>query len=241
MKKVKFVVVFFVIAGLLFTSCNGLSDNAAQTENDRAEITVTGTGQVFIIPDIAYINVGVRSQGDAVSEAIAQNNEQAQAIKNTLVAEGVADNDIQTSNFNVYQQSDYDFQGNPTRTYYSVENTVYVTVRQIENLGSILDAVGRSGANNIYGVNFDAADKSDAQTSARALAVQSAQKQAGEIAQAAGVELGELIAISSGATTTSSSFYGYGMGGGGGMAESIPISSGQLPVNAQVVLTYAIK
>lgn len=240
MNKKTRIYLLLIIPTLIFASCAG-SSNAGNTNRNPAVITVTGTGQVYVIPDVAYINVGVRSQGVTVTEAIAYNNDQAQAIKTTLISEGVADSDIQTSNFNVYQQSDYDYQGNPTRTYYSVENTVYVTVRQIEDLGDILDAVGRGGANNIYGVNFDVEDKSEAQTSARALAVQAAQAQAGELAHAAGVELGDLISISSGATTISQNYYGYGIGGGGGMAESVPISSGQLPVNAQVVLTYEIK
>lgn len=240
MKKNLQLIIVLTVFSVLLVSCAG-GGTPVDENADQAVITVTGTGQVFVIPDVANISVGVRTKGDTVSEAIALNNDQAQAIKNTLMAEGVAENDIQTSNFNVYQQSDYDFQGNPTSIYYSVENTVYVIVRQIENLGNILDAVGRSGANNIYGVNFDVEDKSEAQTNARALAVQSAQAQALELANAAGVEMGELISISSGATTTSPNYYGYGVGGGGAMAESVPISSGQLPVNAQVTLTFAIK
>jgi uncharacterized protein YggE len=187
-----------------------------------------------------YINIGVRSQGATVIDAIAINNGQANAIQTALVEQGVAEEDIQTSNFNVYQQSDYDYQGSPVNTYYSVENTVYVTVRQLENLGNVLDAVARSGANNIYGVNFDVEDKSAAQSAARELAVQSGQAQAQELAQAAGFELGELISITSSATSTTP-FYGYGMGGGGGKAESVPISTGQIPINAQVEMTYAIK
>ncbi len=241
MKKTIQIVALLGLSAMLFTACTGGGPAVSGGGDEPATLSVTGTGQVFVIPDIAHINIGVRTQGATVSEAIAANNVQAQQIKDTLVAEGTAEEDIQTSSFNVYQQFDYDFQGNPTDSYFSVENSVFVTVRDIANLGKVLDAVGRSGANNIYGVNFDVEDKLPAQSSARNLAVQAAQAQAEELAQSAGVELGELLSINSTATTTSQNVYGYGMGGGAAMAENVPISSGQMPINAQVTLTYEIK
>jgi uncharacterized protein YggE len=240
MKILKNSILISTIALLLFNSCSASSAPVAIERDTDAIITVTGTGQMDVEPDVGMINIGVRSQGATVVDAIAINNQQSNAIQTALSGQGVAGEDIQTSNFNVYQQSDYDFQGNPVSTYYSVENTVYVTVRQLENLGDILDAVARSGANNIYGVNFDAEDKSQAQTAARKLAVQSAQAQAIELAEAAGVELGEMVSITT-SPAASTPFYGYGMGGGGGMAESVPISTGMIPIIVQVEITYRIK
>ena len=240
MKKIKSIALVLGVFSLLMSSCSGSGVSVGGQNAEIAAITVSGSGQVFVVPDLGYIDIGVRSQGTTVIEAIAINNEQAKAIQTALIEEGVEEKDIQTSYFNVYQQSDYDFQGNPVNTYYSVENTVHVTVRQLEKLGEILDAAARGGANNIYGVNFDVQDKSEAQSAARELAVQAAQTQAQELVQAAGFELGDLISISSLPTSTTP-FYGYGIGGGGGMAESVPIASGQVPINAQVEMKFAIK
>jgi len=240
MKKKFSIVLMFSAISLVLCSCSTPGGAATAKSTRTATITATGSGQVYVIPDTGYVNIGVRSKGETVVEAIAVNNNQANAIQTALKEQGIEENDIQTSNFNVYQQSDYDNQGNPTITYYMVENSVYITIRNLDNLGKVLDAVARSGANNIYGVNFDLQDKSDAQSQARKLAVQSAQAQALELAQAAGVELGDLISI----TTSSSSvtpYYAYGIGGGGGMAESVPIASGQMPIEAQVEMTFAIK
>jgi len=213
---------------------------AGGTNQPAPSISVSGSGQVNVTPDIAYINVGVRSEGDTVSEALELNNQQAHAIKDTLMEEGVAEEDIQTSSFNVYPQSEYDFQGQPTRDFFSVENVVYVTVRNLDNLGQILDAVARSGANNIYGINFDVQDKTEAQAAARELAVESAQRQAQELADAAGVELGGLISIST-SQSVPSPYYGYAYGMGGGGDGSVPVASGQMQINAQVTLVYAIQ
>jgi uncharacterized protein len=238
MKKIMWFGLFLGTLSLVLNACS--SPGSVGRIEEQIVVRVTGEGEVFVAPDIGYINIGVRSKGNTVSEAIASNNELAKSIQASLLEQDVEEKDIQTSNFNVYQQSDYDFNGNPTNIYYSVENTVNVTVRQIDKMGAILDAAARGGANNIYGVYFDVQDKSEALSTARLMAVQSAQAQALELAAAAGEELGKLISIDS-STTSPEPNYGYGMGGGGGMAESVPIASGQITVSAQVHLTFAIK
>ena len=65
-----------------------------------------------------------------------------------------------------------------TGTTYTVNNTVYVTVRDLQVLGKLLDVVVRSGANSINGITFDVVDKSRAISEARRLAVESARSQA---------------------------------------------------------------
>lgn len=207
------------------------------------QISVVASGLVYATPDIAYINVGVRSQADTVAEALELNNAQATAIKDTLVGQGVDEKDIQTSSFNVYPQSDYDQTGSITRTYFSVENNVYVSVRKLESLGVVLDAVAKSGANNIYGITFDVQDKTTAQSTARTMAVEAARKQAQELAVAAGVELGDILSISS-YSSYAQPYYGMGMGGGGAEAafsQAVPIAAGQMQVNAEVTMVFKIK
>jgi uncharacterized protein len=206
------------------------------------QVSVVGSGLVYVTPDIAYINIGVRSQANTVVDALQQNNAQAQAVKDTLTSAGVAEKDIQTSSFNVYPQSDFDAQGKIVRTYFTVENNVYVTVRNLDSLGKVLDAVAKSGANNIYGITFDVQDKTKAQSEARKLAVDSASTQAKELAAAAGVELGNILMISS-TTGYTQPYYGQGMGGGGGADASVavPIAAGQMQITADVTMSYAIK
>jgi uncharacterized protein YggE len=207
------------------------------------QVSVVGSGLVYVTPDVAYINVGVRSQADTVAAALDLNSAQAKTIKDTLVAQGVDEKDIQTSSFNVYPQSDYDTMGKIVRTYFSVENNVYVTVRNLDSIGKVLDAVAKSGANNIYGITFDVQDKTAAQSTARKLAVDSARVQAQELAAAAGVELGDIIMISSTSGYTQP-YYGQGMGGGGGGAAfstAVPIAAGQMQVTSDVTLVFAIK
>lgn len=206
------------------------------------QISVSGSGSVFVVPDIAYIYVGVRSQAATVAEALRDNNQLAQDIKSTLMALDIDEKDVQTSSFSVYPQQ-YDQYGNPTETYYVVENTVYVTVRNLDKLSTILDLVAKTGANSINGIYFDVADKSTALEQARKLAVEDGKQKAAQVASAAGVTLGELINISLISGGSSYLYEGKGMGGGGmGYADvQVPVSTGQITISTDVTLVYELK
>ncbi|MEM5774567.1 MAG: SIMPL domain-containing protein, partial [Anaerolineaceae bacterium] len=138
--------------------------------NQIPQLAVNGNGQVYIVPDLAYINIGVHSEADDVQTALSENNTQAQAIRQTLTSMGVADEDIQTTAFNVYPTQQYDPMGQPLGLKYVVDNSVLVTVRDLSNLGSLLDSAVQSGANTINSITFDANDKAAAYTQARKIA-----------------------------------------------------------------------
>ncbi len=207
-------------------------------------INVVGSGQVYLVPDVAYIYVGVHSQSENVTTALNDNNDQAKQVTDALKELGVEQKDIQTTSFNIYPQQQYEpGTGNVTGTLYVVDNTVYVTVRDLKRLGELLDTVVRSGANSINGINFDVVDKEKAQSDARELAITNARKQAEELAKVSGLTLGDIQTISTGYTSSPMAKEMYGMGGGGGMAAAsdTPVSAGQLVLSAEVSVTYQVK
>lgn len=213
---------------------------AASTPEQLRTLNVSGNGKVYVVPDMAYVYVGVRTEAEDVASALSANNEQAQAITNLLKGRGVAEKDIQTSAFNVYPTQEFGPNGEVIRTKYVVENTVFITVRDLSQLGSLLDAVVRAGANNIYGISFDVADRAKAEAEARRLAVEDAKARAQELATAAGVTLGEVQNVSvysSGSPIPLYEAKGMGMGGGG----SAPIAAGQLVISADANITYTIR
>jgi uncharacterized protein len=202
-------------------------------------INVSGTGQVMLTPDIAYINIGVTTEGEDAAQALDQNNERVQGVISALRAQGVAAEDIQTSFFNIYPSQNFDREGQPMDTRYVVNNTVFVTVRNLNNLGQLLNVVVTSGANTINGITFDLADRSEALSQARAQAVTNARDLAEELAIAAGLELGEIQTIS----TVTGFVPGpvFGRGAGEAMAADVPISTGQLTITADVNVVFQIQ
>ncbi|MBN2047458.1 MAG: SIMPL domain-containing protein [Anaerolineaceae bacterium] len=249
MKKLTVVSILIVIFAMLLGACaprdavvSGAASSDAETQRT---INVTGAGEVYLTPDIGYVTVGTHVENENVSDAVNESNQLTDDIVAALTKEGIAEKDIQTSSFNVYLQDKWISDSQPTVKTYMVENMLSITVRDLDVLGKVLEAALNAGANAVYNIQFDVADKSEALENARRLAVENAAVQAEQFANAADVELGEMISISasSGTTIMPLSMGGYGMGGGAAMdmvEESVPVSSGQIVVRVSASVLYEI-
>jgi uncharacterized protein YggE len=228
------------ILALTLAACSGQNATTSDTQTDHI-ISVTATGQVPIQPDIAFITIGVHSSSEDVAIALNENSRQIDRVTQILKDQfQIAENDIQTANFNLYGQDQFNSMGEQIVTY-SVDNSVYVTVRNLDMLGEILNAVVQNGANSIWGIQFDIADKSAALDEARTLAVKNAQEQAETLAEAAGLTLGEIQSIVfNGNGYPTQYFWGVGGGGGGEDTSSVSISAGQLTISVNVNITYEL-
>lgn len=206
-------------------------------------LSINGHGEVTLTPDIAYIYVGVHSENEDAGDAVAENNDQAQAVIDALKAAGVKASDISTSNFSLWYSQNYDLNGQPDGGKYVVDNTVYITVRDLDTLGDVLGTAIEAGANTVNGISFDVSDKDAAMAEAREKAVADARAQAEELAGLAEVELGDIQSIN---------MYGsypspvYGGKGGGGYAAadavySVPVTPGQYVVSVDVSIVYGIR
>jgi uncharacterized protein len=213
----------------------------AQEETPR-RLVVTGTGEASARPDIAVISAGVVVQADSASAALADNARAMNAVLEELRAAGLAQEDIQTSQFAVtplYESSQPDPQRiEPPRIVgYQVSNQVTARVREIDRLGATLDALVGAGANSIDGLYFDLADPKQVQGEARDAAVADALAKARRYATAAGVELGEILAIEEGDAFTPP----RPMMRAEAMAASVPIAPGQTELSASITITFALK
>jgi uncharacterized protein len=228
-----------LLLGTALAAC-GPSTITVQPQPIQRTITVTGTGEVTLTPDIAYINIGVHSQDASASVAMTANNTSAQAVMASIKAAGVADKDIQTTNFSIYPQQQYDSNGKITGILYMVDNTVYVTVRDLTKLGGLLDASVTAGANTINSISFDVADKTAALSQARLAAVADARKQADELTGATGVSLGTVQTISYYDSTVpvTIQYSRADMTAAGG---SVPVQAGSMQITTTVTIVYEIK
>lgn len=133
----------------------------------------------------------------------------------------------------------YDDMGNIAGTNYAVDNTLYIIVRDMPRMSEILDAALGAGANQIYGISFDIANRADAMAQARDLAIKDAEEKALSIANTAGVQLGQVLNISVKNNSYVQTLAGYGMGGGMmDQAASVPVSAGQIVVTANADVVY---
>ena len=234
-------------AALLAMIAVGLCGAAAAQSEPAAvrSISVTGQGEASGPPDRAQVSAGVQTVATTVAQASKENQAIVDAIMRALAQQGIDKKNIQTSNYSIWPEQQQDPQQiNQVRiTGYHVSNVVTVIVEDIDKVGEVLAAVTNAGANSIHGVNFMVEDSAVLEQRARAAAMADARTQAAELAKLADVALGEVLTISM------SSGGGYPMpmmaarGGDYMMAEAaaVPgISPGELSVNVQVYVTFAI-
>jgi uncharacterized protein YggE len=238
MKKTLLPISVIVMVMTLVTGC-ATSPSAKDSRNRIME--VTGIGTVKLEPDIVTINIGVQSRSADAGEALKENTQKAQEIIDTLLEMGVESKDIQTRNFNIYQQQENRFPEEETQTTptYVVENTVAIIVREIDALGAILTKVVDGGANTINSIRFDLEDREAAMAEARKLAIEDAKDQAEAIAETAGVNLGPIqsIAVQSSSAIVPRAAYAMEDAVGGG---NVPISGGTMRIEVSVNITYGI-
>jgi uncharacterized protein YggE len=201
------------------------------------QVTVTGQGEVRVIPDLAVMQLGVETTAPTTQEALAQNTAQAQAIIDQLKALGVAEKDIQTSGFNIYAA--YANEGR-TITGYTVSNMVQVTIRDLAQAGALLDQVVQVGANRVYGISFGLSDPGAAQAQARDAAMADARDRAEQYARAGGATLGNVLVITEnlGSITPLPAMIRDEAAQAGA---PVPVQPGEQTVTAQIQVTYELR
>jgi len=247
-----------VIPAVLLSGCGcggPTTAGAINLTNQQSGIWVTGEGEATVVPDIATLRLGVEAQAETVDDAQAEAAEAMDGVMITLKDNGVAEKDIQTKYFNVYQVTRWDNkEGEEVVIGYRVSNTVTAKIRDIEEVGTIIDAVIEAGGdliriNNIefsVGINnieFSVDDPSVYYREAREEAMADAEAKAAQLAKAAGVSLGTLTYVSESTYMTSPIFPRAAMEAvpapGIEMAET-PISPGEMEITLTVQVAYAI-
>jgi uncharacterized protein YggE len=174
-------------------------------------LQVSGTGDVSAVPDIAEISFTVSH--DATTMATAQKTVTDNATKaiNYLKAQGIADKDIKTENYDAYPK--YQWQdsqimrpciaggvcppsGQNVLTGYSASESITIKVRNVDNAGAIVTGLGAQGVTDISGPNFTIDNDEVLKTEARSKAIADAKTKADELARELGVTLIRIVNFS---------------------------------------------
>lgn len=242
--KVQSVKLFsLLVLTVILTGCASTGTTAEAPSYSMADtITVTGHGEARGNPDMATVSVGINISGTDISGVVQDSNEAIAAITAALQAIGIAPNDIQTTGFNVWPEDIWDnMTGQPTgEKRYHVDSQMQINIRNIDNVGMVLETALSNGANNIYGLNFGIEDTAQLTEEARTAAIADARARAQAMADGMGLTLGEVSSASDQSGGVVYPYFvgaGYGMGGGGGEP---PISEGQMAVSVSISVTFEV-
>ncbi|NLJ40867.1 MAG: SIMPL domain-containing protein [Clostridiales bacterium] len=220
------------------------SPGTGTTEADKEVDTlkVTGLGKVSIKPDIAYLNVGVRTINKDAKVAQEENKKIMEKVMTKLKALKIEEKDIQTSAYNIWPRYNY-YDNKETLEGYEVENMVTVTLRKVESVGDVLDGISEAGANMSYGISFGIEDTETAYKDALEKAIEDAKGKAETMSNKAGVSIIRLLNMVEGTTPD---YYprapgNYDMAMEAEQSRSVPIAVGELEIQANVTVFYQIK
>ncbi len=215
---------------------------AAHDQPEKRTISLSASGTVKTTPDMVEIATGVTSEAPSGRAALDQNTEAMTKVVEALKGDGIEPKDIQTANFSVgpiYEQRPYDRPDGkpPAIVDYRVTNQVRITLRDTAKLGAILDKVVSLGANQIDSIEFGVSQPEALKDEARKLALKNVTDNAKLYAQAAGVTLGPILAI----TEEESSYQPRYMPSAATMeAKAVPIEAGTAAVEVRVRVSWEI-
>lgn len=229
--------ILFTILILVISSLSVLASDGSQRT-----ITVNGQGKASAPPDMATIETGVVTHGVTAIEALSENNQIMGRIMDILIGHKIAEKDVQTSILNVTPEYKQDDRGRVEEKIigYSVRNQVQVLVRNLKDLGQVIDALVRAGSNQVSGISFGIDDQARVINQARERAVADARGRAELYARSAGIRVGKILAISEQATEwprAQGAYRMYDMQA----ASSVPVATGEQEYDVTIQMIFTLE
>jgi uncharacterized protein YggE len=168
------LVALLVLAGALSAT--------AQTDKLPNLITVTGEGEVAVVPDLAVLGAGVTTTGKTAREASEANAKMMTTVMAALKAAGIAEQDVQTSRLSLHPVRD-NKNSDLRVTGFQATNQVTVKLRDIAKIADVIDRLVAAGANDISGIQFVVSQPSQPLDKAREEAIADARRKVRDLCQ----------------------------------------------------------
>ena len=263
MRKAAVVALGMLALFLLVATVNELKSSAyiGSGISPTNTINVSGHGEVFAVPDTAQFSVTVQEKAKDVPTAQTAATNDANAIDAYLKSQGVDEKDIQTTDYSIDPQYEYQSASCPLTTSsatpiycppgkqvltgYQVSETFTVKVRDTSKAGTLLSGVGSKGASQVSGLTFTVADQNAVDAQARDKAIADAQSKADALAKSLGVSLVRVVSFNENRNSPGP-IYAKAMystaSGAADMAVPAPsIQTGQNKYTDDVTITYEIQ
>ncbi|MDP2855573.1 MAG: SIMPL domain-containing protein [bacterium] len=167
-------------------------------QQNTYQITVSGQGKIYVKPDVAIVNLGVKTTGATVADITKTNTNQMNAIIDAVKKLGVDEKDIQTTNYNLTPNYNYTEKQGRIFEGYVLEQNIQVKIRDFTKIGDILSQATSKGANLAGDLQFTIDNPEQFRQQARAKAIAQAKANAKNLSKESGVSLGKLINVNEG-------------------------------------------
>lgn len=191
------VLLIVIIVTLIFVAMNQWKQNyfIGKSATTQRIITITGEGSVTVVPDIAFVTLGLQTEKITVTEAQNENSETMNSLINQLKDLDIDEEDIKTANYQINPSYDWK-DGVRTLRGYIVSQNVRVKIRETDKVDDVLRIAGSLNLNQIGGLSFNVDEPENYRQEARKKALVNAKKKAEELVDIMGVKLGKIISFS---------------------------------------------
>ncbi|WP_211748723.1 SIMPL domain-containing protein [Paenibacillus sp. Marseille-Q4541] len=209
-------------------------------------VSVVGKGEISVKPDIAYLFIGISSEGKTAAAAQKANATKMQSLTSLLKKTWKLENkDIQTNQFYVQPNYTYSEKEGQQLKGYTATHSLKVSYRDLDKVGELLDAAAEAGVNQIDNIQFSIENKDAFETAVIEKAMANANLKAGAIAKVAGRSLGSVISVSQGNTAEPVRYYEqmYDMNTAASSTaeKSTSVEAGEIKLTTELTVHYQLK
>lgn len=223
-------------------------------EGPSDTITVDASAETFAVPDIAEISFSVVKENEDLATAQEGVEAVVALTLESLKEIGIEEKDIKTTYYNANPRYEYGRaiclqyrcdDGERALVGYEANQSISVTIRNLENVGKVISALGSREVSNIYGPNFRIENEDDLKAQVREEAIEKAIEKAKALAKNLDVRI---VGIENFSEGYGSGIY-YAKTQMGVMEDSVmsaPAGNATLPtgenkVQTSVTITYRVK
>jgi len=217
-----------------------------ETKPETPTLTVSETGTVTRAPDTVFVTFGLETSGKALIEAQKRNSAVMSKVMDRLRELQIDKELTQTSSFTVSPH----YRPLPNRSAdtplappeiigYVVSNMVMVEIRALDKVGTVIEEVLKAGANSFHGLHWGLRDEQSVRLSALKQAAAKAREKAAVLSEVLHMKLVRIVSVNEGGHMMRPATPVARMAMEA-RAGDVPISPGELKVEATVTLVYEI-
>ncbi len=212
--KLTLIIAVVIITAIILSGCT--EEQAKGNNNGEQVIQTYGEAEVTAEPDLARISFEVETYSRSADEAVAENAELANQVREALLDFGLSEDEIRTGSYRLrsrrerpqeirepvrpepdaveepYIEEERDVE---EEIYYQASNEIMVNTSDLDQVGELIDTAVRAGVNKVNYISFDLEDPQQLKMQALEKAVEQASQKAEAIADSAGKSVTDLYSI----------------------------------------------
>ncbi len=209
-------------------------------------LTVSETGTVTHEPDTAFVTFGMETAGKSLAEAQKRNSAVMSKVMDRLRTLQIDKELIQTSSYTVspqYRSASNRQADAPTASPeivgYVISNMVMVEIRALDRVATVIEEVLKVGTNSFQGLHWGLRDEQAVRLNALKQAAVKAREKATVLSESLHVKLVRVLSATEGGQMMrpAAPMARMAMEGSAG---DVPVSPGELKIEATVTLVYEI-